>query len=888
MAYARRGEKSPSRRRSQATEAPEATSNGAIAAHPEDAFELEVTAEGESDEEDHYNRIKNFLRQWGIDVDNAVDMMRCSHSQREDVLSSFKPKRGTRNMNSEFHVFVWNILDAAVVGEGAELEEEPEPAVDEAGEPEDGELGGIEAFVAKWNLNEEAEQSLLGCARELQEDVMASFSPPAGTQNFSNLFAAFVRTRRLPRPCKDWAQGACRFGEQCRYSHGEVVEVERPQQKRPCKDYLRGYCKFGEHCKFLHPDEAVVESRDVQNDGDICDEVARVVMPADLEESLVLFREKWGLSKEAVAFLQGLTDEVLEDVMATFAPPEETQNVSARLITFARKRKLAQEMPLLPEPARARSADPDALERFVEKWRLDDGARDKLYTMPLEQQEQVMASFNPTGELGNVSARFMSFIRGKDKEHQEEVNHEKLERFCEKWGLDAKAAAKLSECPRDLREDVIASFKPQGHNENLSARFMSFVKSRENTTHFERFARKWDLNEDAVASLASLTYGMQDDVMASFEPPADSVDAEGRPSFNGRLIAFVKLRRAQVCRAWSSGECKFAEGCKFSHSDGKETVDPSRAWAKGENKYGEQSRYSHSEGALKPSLPRRDAVARFIEKWEANEDCEVKLRELPAMVQEDVIVSFNPRADTTNTSACLLSFMRTRRAPQVCHSWVKGDCKFGNDCKFLHSETAVPKSDWSERSAKTGSVAAVDADRAPRDTKACKDWASGQCKFGSSCKFSHADGTPSREWTETRMQPCRDWANGACKFGDGCRFNHEATPRERSEVQSRTPCTDYARGNCKFGDTCKYSHVDGAGASKEWSETQAKPARDWATGSARDSSARWSSSTQYEASKPRHEPPTKATYEPARASHYEPAKGHHESSTTPPWKRAKH
>ncbi|WIA17572.1 hypothetical protein OEZ85_014399 [Tetradesmus obliquus] len=47
--------------------------------------------------------------------------------------------------------------------------------------------------------------------------------------------------------CKYYQQGACAFGDQCRFSHNKVDEASQV-----CKYYLQGNCAYGDRCRYEH------------------------------------------------------------------------------------------------------------------------------------------------------------------------------------------------------------------------------------------------------------------------------------------------------------------------------------------------------------------------------------------------------------------------------------------------------------------------------------------------------------------------------------------------------------------------------------------------------------------------------------------------------------
>lgn len=73
-------------------------------------------------------------------------------------------------------------------------------------------------------------------------------------------------------------------------------------------------------------------------------------------------------------------------------------------------------------------------------------------------------------------------------------------------------------------------------------------------------------------------------------------------------------------------------------------------------------------------------------------------------------------------------------------------------------------------------------DRGPRaPAGACRAFASGNCQYGASCRFSHDGAAPSGGDRPARPaggaggQPvCYSFQKGSCKFGDSCKYQHVA------------------------------------------------------------------------------------------------------------------
>jgi hypothetical protein len=146
---------------------------------------------------------------------------------------------------------------------------------------------------------------------------------------------------------------------------------------------------------------------------------------------------------------------------------------------------------------------------------------------------------------------------------------------------------------------------------------------------------------------------------------------------------------------------------------------------------------------------------------------------------------------------------------EVCRSFRNtGNCRFGDDCKFVHSDGEP-----------------IQAPQRPR--KECFNFRdNGNCDHGDRCRFTHGE-ADSRFSGDIADEVCRNFQRGRCKFGDDCRRKHEGPvvtedegdkggdrarkprkPRRRAENNGNPDevCKNFLAGRCRFGDECRRKH----------------------------------------------------------------------------------
>lgn len=114
-------------------------------------------------------------------------------------------------------------------------------------------------------------------------------------------------------------------------------------------------------------------------------------------------------------------------------------------------------------------------------------------------------------------------------------------------------------------------------------------------------------------------------------------------------------------------------------------------------------------------------------------------------------------------AACPFRHIRGDRTI-VCKHWLRGLCKKGDQCEFLHE---------------------YDMTKMPE----CYFYSRFNACHNKECPFLHID-------PESKIKDCPWYDRGFCRHGPHCRHRHVR----------RVLCTNYLAGFCPDGESCKYMH----------------------------------------------------------------------------------
>lgn len=415
------------------------------------------------------------------------------------------------------------------------------------------------------------------------------------------------------------------------------------------------------------------------------------------------FASRWNLDGATVGWLLALQPEVQSVVVQEFAPKEATDHVISKLRAFARSVQMRLVTPTL-DPV-AQDDLRQRVEEFIANWSLDEDARAHLTSLPAETQVTIMEQFRPKGELANVSAKFMAFVRSvlhgqRALETSVEPSSEAMDAFAAHWGLDDETKAYLCSFPGSLRSRVLEQFDPWDAGQDINTKLKAFTNSLARTSGVDAYglgaSAPWRAQGvvpqkgkgkgkvaflGAPAAPSFSAGGLLPTALtgATAKERAEVVTFLARWGLTGTAAAEVLERLAPDTRARVMREFAPAPGtrdvfkllCGFANSVNRTSsappsvrpIAPLRVAAPNVLFGGESPEAfappSHDGVAVNATSMHDDGCEEFALRWQLDEGSKALLRGLSPETREAVIREFNPRGAIHDIGGKFCSFART-------------------------------------------------------------------------------------------------------------------------------------------------------------------------------------------------------------------------------------
>jgi len=333
--------------------------------------------------------------------------------------------------------------------------------------------------------------------------------------------------------------------------------------------------------------------------------------------------------------------------------------------------------------------DVEAINEFVEKWKLDEVSAQCLFDTPDDVRERMMKEFVPRDGTRNVNDLFQSFVKSRINQtgprrresnitggfakigmpveerrakpptqsrgrvratHPGELCHEAID-FVHKHNLDDENQELLSQCPIEIQQRIAIEFAPKDASKDVNLLFNSFCASRlEALPQFvndrtKDFFAKWDINEESQIKFLKLDAEMRDRVIKEFDP------REGTEDMNGLFQSFVKSRVELPVKGRRPTDGRREERRAFvTQEPRRRSRTPPRT----------RAALPPPRAPRKPEPVTQEDVDAFILKWNLNEISMEALYTIPEDGLGRAMREFGPKDESADIDNLFQKFAKSR------------------------------------------------------------------------------------------------------------------------------------------------------------------------------------------------------------------------------------
>lgn len=143
-------------------------------------------------------RAAAFVEKWGLDSEALEVLMKLDDDSQRRLYRDFSPKQNTRDVNALFRGFVRSLSSAEAPRRPRGGQGESETVYWDVGEDK------AAAFVAQWNLDATALETLMELSPDSRTRLYESFPPKLDSQDLNVLFRNIAKSLRIEDWCAAW------------------------------------------------------------------------------------------------------------------------------------------------------------------------------------------------------------------------------------------------------------------------------------------------------------------------------------------------------------------------------------------------------------------------------------------------------------------------------------------------------------------------------------------------------------------------------------------------------------------------------------------------------------------------------------------------------------